>query len=127
MKRRFFQIIKNFTWKQWLVVFAFVSVLGFTGFHIVRTVQHAMYWKEHRDQPIAEWMSVGYIAHSYHVPPPVLYEALELPPKPPDRRSLKKIAEAQDRSFEEIKALLEIAIKQERTKNPPPDTGGSNF
>lgn len=86
-----------------------------------------MYWKQHRDQPIAEWMSVGYVAHSYHVPPSVLYEALELPPKPPDRRSLKKIAEAQDRSFEEVKALLEIAIKQERVKNPPPNDGGKDF
>ena len=58
-----------------LMLLAFVVVLGFTGFHIVRTVRDAVYWHQHRDEPIESWMSIGFIAHSYHVPPHVLLTA----------------------------------------------------
>jgi membrane protein DedA with SNARE-associated domain len=55
-------------------------------------------------------MSVGYVAHSYHVEPDVLYLALGLPDKPPDKRPLRKIAKVQHRSMDEIKTVLQDAI-----------------
>ena len=124
--RKILQAFKNFNWKQWLVFAAFIFVVCFTGFYAYRTIERAAYWRAHRDQPLAGWMTVGYIAHSYHVPPPVLYDALDLEPKPPrDRRSLSQIAKEQNRSFEEIKTELEKVIADFRIENAAPETGGN--
>lgn len=100
---------------------AFLAVLAFTGFHVVRAVNDAIYWHEHRDEPIESWMSVGFVAHSYHVPPHVLLMAIGLPPgPPPDRRPLGVIASAQGRSFMQLSALLQTAIVHARPPYPPP-------
>ena len=61
--------MKKFGWQQWLVVLAFVLVVSFTGMFAVRTVRRAIYWHYHQDEPIRAWMSLGYVAHSYNVPP----------------------------------------------------------
>lgn len=77
---------------------AFAFALAFTGYHVVRAVANAVYWHQHRDEPIEGWMTVGYVAHSYRVPPHVLQMALGLPPAPPDRRPLDHVAADQGRS-----------------------------
>jgi hypothetical protein len=129
------QTLRSFGWRQWLVVFLFVLVLGATAWHTTRTVRHAIYWQQHRDEPIRGWMTVGYVAHSYHVPARVLYQALNLPPREPreprDRRTLRVIARAQGRTLEEISVVLQDAITRARTspaQTPPPppphDDGG---
>ncbi len=109
-------------WRK-LTLAAFVLVLVFTGFQIFRTVQYATYWRQHRDEPIAGWMRVGYVAHSYHVPLPVLNQSIGLTADERDRRPLTEIAKSQDRSFEEIKANLENAITEFRVAQPPPNAG----
>ncbi len=117
--------MKNLGWRQWLVVLAFVLVVSFTGFFAVRTVRRATYWRSHRDEPIRPWMSIGYISHSYHVPPHVLTEALGLPPQP-DRRPIRAIAREQNRPVSEVIAILQDAIAQARSipLRPPPGTQG---
>jgi len=112
--------MKNLGWRQWALVLAFLSVLCFTGFFAVRTVRDAIYWHHHQDEPIRGWMSVGYIAHSYHVPPHVLYQALGLPHKPPDKRPLREIARGQNRPMDEVRAVLMDAIVHARPPYPPP-------
>lgn len=57
---------------------------------------------------------------SYHVPPHVLYLALGLPHKPPDKRPLREIAKAQNRSMDKIRNLLLDAIVHARPPYPPP-------
>jgi hypothetical protein len=111
--------MKNFSSRQWLVVLAFVLVLSFTGLFAVRTVRRAIYWHYHQDEPIRPWMNLGYIAHSYSVPPWVLHQALGLPQKP-DRRPLREIARAQNRSVDEVIAILQNAIVHSRPPYPPP-------
>jgi hypothetical protein len=116
--------MKNPGWRQWLVVLAFVLVVSFTGIFAVRTVRRAIYWHYHQDEPIRPWMSLGYIAHSYSVPPWVLHQALGLPPKPgrPDRRPIRDIAREQNRSVDEVIAILQDAIVHSRPPYPrPPD------
>lgn len=104
-----------------LLLIAFVIALAFTGFHIVRTVRDAIYWHQHRDEPIQGWMNVGFVAHSYHVPPHVLLMAIGLPPgPPPDRRPLSVIAGAQGRSMDQLQASLQNAIVHSRPPYPPP-------
>jgi hypothetical protein len=112
--------MKKFGWKQSVLGLAFLLSLSVAVFFIVRAVRPAIYWHYHRDEPIRGWMNVGYVAHSYHVPPHVLYRALGLPHKPPDKRPLREIAKAQNRSMDEIRALLLDAIVHARPPYPPP-------
>ena len=112
--------MKKLGWERWLVLLAFLLVVSFTGFFAVRTAQRAIYWHYHQDEPIRSWMNVGYIAHSYHVPPHVLYQALGLPHKPPDKRPIRDIARAQNRSVEDVIAVLQSAIVHARPPYPPP-------
>lgn len=119
MKQKILATIRKFRWPQWAILAAFLVVLCFTGLHIVRTAQDASYWRHHRDEPIRGWMSIGYVAHSYRVPPHVLHQALGLPPKP-DKRPLRKIAKAQNRTMDEVRAILKDAIIHARPPYPPP-------
>ena len=113
------QGMKNFGWRKWLVVLAFVVAVSATGLFAVRTVRRAVYWRSHRDEAIRPWMNVGYIAHSYRVPPWVLHQALGLPSKP-DRRPIRQIAREQGRSVDQVIAILEAAIVHSRPPYPPP-------
>jgi membrane protein DedA with SNARE-associated domain len=102
--------VKAFRWQQWLVTAMFLLVAGFTAFKAMDMAREVIYWKTHHDEAIRGWMTVGYVAHSYHVEPDVLYLALGLPDKQPDRRPLRKIALIQNRSMDEIKTVLQDAI-----------------
>jgi len=110
--------MKRFGWKQWVVMAALALVVLGTGVFAVRTVRRAMYWRAHRDEAIRPWMSVPYVAHSYRVPPHVLYQALGIPPQPHDRRPLKQIAREQNRSVDDLSAVLRDAIARERVTPP---------
>lgn len=114
--------MKNLGGRRWLVVLAFVLVVSFTGFFAARTIRRAVYWHYHQDEPIRPWMNLGYIAHSYNVPPWVLHKALGLRPQPgkPDRRPIREIAREQHRSVAEVSALLLDAIVHVRPPYPPP-------
>ncbi|HEX6124624.1 MAG TPA: hypothetical protein VFZ23_04560 [Pyrinomonadaceae bacterium] len=120
MSTSILQKIKGFSRAQRLVLIAFIVALVVTLFFAYRTYQRAEYWRQHRDEPIAGWMRVGWVANSYHVPPPVLQTAIGLPPDVPDRRPLSKIAEDQGRSFDELKSDLEKAIAEFRADRPNP-------
>ncbi len=97
----------------------FVAVVAFTGYQAVRTVSAAIYWSAHRDEPIERWMTIGYVAHSYHVPPHVLHDALGLAPAP-DHRPLGQIARERGQSFDQVAATLNDAIVHVRPPYPPP-------
>lgn len=112
--------MKHLGWRQWIVVLAFFVVVSMTGFFAVRTVRRALYWHNHRDEQIRPWMSIGYVSRSYRVPPHVLYRALGLSHRPPDRRPLREIARAQNRPVEEVVAVLQDAIIHARPPYPPP-------
>src|SRR6266849_397589 len=112
------ETLKKFSWRQWALALAFLMAVSVTVFFIVRAVRPMIYWHYHQDEPIRAWMTVGYVAHSYHVPPHVLHSALGLPDKPPDKRPLREIAKAQNRSMDEIRSLLLQAIVQARRPYP---------
>jgi membrane-associated protein len=114
--------MRTFRWQQWLVVAMFLLVAGFAVFKAVHMAHRVIYWHVHRDEPIRGWMSVGYVAHSYRAPPYVLYLALGLPHKPPDKRPLRVIAVTQHRSMDEIGSVLQNAIIHTRPPYPPPPT-----
>jgi hypothetical protein len=101
--------LKSLKWHHWLIAAALVLALGFTGWHAYRAVRAAIFWSHHQKEPIQGWMTVRFVAHSYHVPPDVLYQAIGLPPEP-DRRPLRVIARDQHRPLAAVTASLENAI-----------------
>jgi hypothetical protein len=118
--RRLVKTLKGFNWRQWLVLAAFLFFVGVAVHHAFRFVRDAIYWHYHQDEEIQGWMDVGYVAHSYRVPPHVLFKALGLPHRPPDRRPLAEIARAQNHSMDEVRAVLQDAIVHSRPPYPPP-------
>jgi hypothetical protein len=107
-------------WPLWLGLAVFLLLAGFTAFKSVDAARDVMYWRLHRDEPIRGWMTVGYVAHAYRVPPHVLYLALDLPYAPPNRRPLRDIAKRQHRSMDQIRAILQNAVVHARPPYPPP-------
>lgn len=102
---------------QWVLVALFLVALVFTGFFA-----HRLFGRRPpplKGEPIRGWMTINYVAHSYRVPPPVLYRALDLPPAPPDRRPLRNIARVQGRTMDEVRELLLAAIVEARAAQPP--------
>lgn len=102
----------------------FIFLLLFTGFFVYRMVDRARHWGEQGNEPIRGWMTIGYVARSRHVPPPVLRRALGLPPETRDRRPLSAIAEEQNRNVDELVQILEDAIEKERGAPQSKDPGG---
>lgn len=117
--------------REWILVLFFLVTLTITGLFAARAYRRAAYWREHRDEPIRPWMSVGYVARSYRVPPPVLYQAIGLEPTPRDRRPLREIAARQNRPVDDLISELQAAIIAFRKSHPPPHatlslSGGSS-
>ena len=102
------------------LIIAFVMGAAFTAFYVVRAINAAIYWSQHKDDPIEGWMNIGFVAHSYHVPPHVLHQALGLPMHPPEKRSLSQIAKSRGVTTEQIAATLNEAIVRVRPPYPPP-------
>lgn len=99
---------------SWLLGSALVAAFLLTGLFAVRAVQHARDLRRHTDEPIRPWMNVPYIAHAYHVPPHILFQALGLPPAPPDSRPISGIARQQGRTIEDLTTTLMEAILHAR-------------
>jgi hypothetical protein len=123
LRRPLSDILQDFDWRHWLLTGAFALALAFAGWHAFRFVRDAIYWDMNRDEPIQGWMNVGFVAHSYHLPPSVLYDALGLPAKPPDKRPLNEIAVAQGKSVDAIEKSLNDAIVRARTQASPEPPG----
>jgi hypothetical protein len=121
--------MKRFGWQQWILLAGFVLALLFTGLFATRTVRRAVYWRLHHDEAIRPWMSLPYIAHSYRVPPRVLYEALGIPHPPHDRRPIREIAREQKRSVDGVISVVQDAVTEARAQTAasplPPEPGRS--
>ena len=106
--------------QQRFLVGGLVVALLITILFGLRAVRHFM--DRPTNEPIREWMDIGYVAHAYHVHPEVLLRALKLPKKgPPDRRPISLLAKQLNISSAEAIKLLENAIESQRPPRPPPD------
>lgn len=107
-------------WRVWFVGMAFIVAVALTIMFMVRAARHVPPLRTGVDEPIHRWMTVPYVAHSYHVPPHALFQALGLPAGPPDKRTIAQIAAAQGRSVDDVKATLVEAIIHARPPYPAP-------
>jgi hypothetical protein len=70
------------------------------------------------NEPIREWMSVPFVAHTHHVPASVLFQAIGVRPlEPHDRRSVRHIARELNRPVSQLIAQLQRAI--DAAEQPP--------
>lgn len=111
-----------FHWNRRVVLILALVLVGLlTANFAVRAFQHTQRLRTRPDEPIQAWMNVPYIAHSYHVPPNVVAQAIGLSPDRRDRRPLHEIAAEQGRTVDALKADILAAVQQERaTHGPPP-------
>ncbi len=71
-------------------------------------------------EPIRPWMSVPYIAHSYRVPPRVLFQALGLPGDRRDWRPIATIAREQNRPVQDVIQILYRTVLENNPAFIPP-------
>lgn len=92
---------------------AFVAMLFFA----VRFTVHWVYWQDplHQNQPIAGWMTPGYIAQSYGVEIEVIRAALDLTEDSPRRVGLDDIAQLRGLTRADLIAEIEAAIAATRS------------
>lgn len=105
--------------RRWFLLAAFIVALMFTAMFVSRAVRHARRLPGERP-PIQAWMTIPFIARGAAVPPPVLFEAIGLPPDSRDRRPIDAIARAQGVATADVIARLETAIEQFRPLGAPP-------
>jgi hypothetical protein len=96
---------------RWLLL-GFLAALALTLFFAGRAAVFAVYWSQHRDEAIAGWMTPGYIAHSWQLPPEVMGEALGLAREDGEGRRLTLAEIADDRGVpvETLASEIEAAI-----------------
>lgn len=113
-----------FRWNRTLVLLVALVVVGLLTINFaVRTFDHGRRLRNRPDEPIQAWMNVPYIAHSYHVPPDVVAQAIGLPPEQRDRRPLQEIAQTQGRTPDVLIAAIVAAIARDRAAHAPPGQG----
>ncbi len=113
-------VMRRFGWRQWLIVAAFAGALLFAGVQVVGFAQHAVSLRAMRNDPIAPWMTVGHVAHAFHVDEEILEEAIGIPVGSHYRRPLRLLALQRGETFEVVRARLEAAIAAASVPGPPP-------
>ena len=106
-------------WKAAPIATVLLAVALVAGlFFSVRMTAHWIYWGDdaHRNQPIAGWMTPGYIAHSWHVPREVVIDAIDAPRCPDGPRNLDHLARDQGRPVADLVSEAEAAIAAYRAE-----------
>ena len=100
-----------------LLGLAFVLAIAGTFVFAFRAGAHARRIR-HQNDPVHPWMSVPFIAHTHHVPPEILFQAIGVQPRERDRRPLRQIARAEHKPVAELVRDLENAIAKANGKAP---------
>jgi hypothetical protein len=83
-----------------------IAATFFFGYRAGRTARHIRL----QNEPIKSWMSVPFIAHTYHVKEDLLFEAIRVSPNPRDHRPVRDIARAEKLPSAELIRELQNAI-----------------
>lgn len=86
----------------------------------VRAIRDAIYWADprHIDQPLAGWMTPGYISMSWQVPRDEMFEALALTPGSGRPPRLEDLAAERDIPLPQLIDQIEVIISDFRAANP---------
>lgn len=91
---------------------AFVIVCLITLLLAFRLVGSAIYWSNHTNEPLKDWMRLGYIAKSHGVDVEDLRRTLGLPPDERERRTISELSRDLKIPPEELQSQLEKALAQ---------------
>jgi hypothetical protein len=83
-----------------------IAATFFFGYRAGRTARHVRW----QNEPIRPWMSVPFVAHTWHTREQPLFEAIGVPPNPHDHRPIRDIARAEKRPAAELISDLQKAI-----------------
>lgn len=83
-----------------------IAATFFFGYRADRTARHIRL----QNEPIRSWMSVPFVAHTYHVREDLLFQAIRVPPNPRDHRPIRDIARAEKLPASELIHELQNAI-----------------
>jgi hypothetical protein len=110
----------RFLWHQHrAALLVFTLALVAVVFFGTRVSMMWVYWSDpaHQDQPIAGWMTPGYIAQSYGVELDVIRAALALDADSPRRMPLEEIARRSGDDRAELVAAIEAAVAAVRASD----------
>jgi hypothetical protein len=100
--------------------------LGITAFFASETLQAFQEFQQQHAfimagdvRSIRPWMTIPYIAHTYHVPESYLYQSLHIVyTQPPHHATLHSLAVRYNRSENELVRTLQNAIQDYRRQHP---------
>lgn len=95
-----------------LLTLAFALALALTLFFAGRFVTRAIYWADpaHRDQPVAAWMTMGYIGRSWNLSPRDLDDAAGFARPEGKPLTLQQIADQRGVPVADVIRTVETAI-----------------
>ena len=98
----------------------FLLAAAVTLFFVVRIAVSAVYWAGHQEEPIQPWMTVGYIGHSWDLPPRDIDARAGLPlPVEGHPFTLQEIADQRGVPVAEVIALVEKTLAEMRAEGGP--------
>ncbi len=91
---------------------AFALAVALTLFFAGKFVTRAIYWADpaHQNQPVAGWMTVGYIGRSWDVPPPEIDRIAGFDRPEGKPMTLQQIADQRGVPVAEVIRAVETAI-----------------
>lgn len=109
-------------WREapWLGL-GFLAALILTLLFAVRFFVSWLYWSdpEHLQQPLAGWMTPGYVARSWQVPRSLVADVLDLSPGTERPGTLSDLARIRGVPLETLVDDLAVAIAAYRGAKPP--------
>jgi hypothetical protein len=109
--------------KHKILTSLFTLALFLTIFFGVRTVRQAVYWSDpaHHNESVKPWMTVGYIAKSWHLDPREIDALADLPgPQAGHPKPLVEIAKDRGVPVQDLIKEIEAAIATLRQAAPGP-------
>jgi hypothetical protein len=83
-----------------------IAATFFFGYRAGRTARHI----RSQNESIRPWMSVPFVAHTWHAREQPLFEAIGVAPNPRDHRPIRDIARAEKRPVAEVIRDLQKAV-----------------
>lgn len=103
-----------------VLVSAFALALALTLFFGFRIGLRALYWSQHRDEPVQAWMTVGYVGHSWGVDPRGI-DALAGTPQPQGHPlTLDEVARLRGVPVAQVIAEVTQAVARLKAERPAP-------
>lgn len=104
-----------------LLVLAFVLAALSASFFAGRIVWNAVYWAQHRQEPVQPWMTVGYVGRSWGLSPREIDARAGLPaPQKGHPLTLQQIADQRGVPVAEIIVLVETTVARMQAEKEQP-------